>query len=189
MADTRDKLMDVAEELLQTVGYNAFSFHDLADRIGIKSASIHYYFPTKSDLGVAVTSRYRERFHEKLRQITESHDDPMQQLTLCMGLFRQTLGSGRRVCLCGMLSSDMESIPKEVQVEVRKFFEDLEAWIAKVLRRAQKQQLIKLQESPDTTSMAIVATLEGAMLTARTHRSTDRFESACDWILTSLARQ
>ena len=44
MADTRDKLMDLAEELLQTVGYNAFSFHDLADRIGIKTASIHYYF-------------------------------------------------------------------------------------------------------------------------------------------------
>jgi TetR/AcrR family transcriptional repressor of nem operon len=189
MADTRDKLMDLAEELLQTVGYNAFSFHDLADRIGIKTASIHYYFPTKTDLGVAVTSRYRERFQEKLKQITESHDDPMQQLTLCMGLFRQTLATGRRVCLCGMLSSDIESIPKELQAEVRTFFDDLEEWIAKVLRRAQRQQLIKLRESPDATSIAIVATLEGAMLTARTHRSSDRFQAACDWIISSLVQR
>ncbi|HLP85018.1 MAG TPA: TetR/AcrR family transcriptional regulator [Phycisphaerales bacterium] len=189
MADTRDKLMDIAEELLQTVGYNAFSFHDLADRVGIKSASIHYYFPTKTDLGVAVTIRYRERFQRMLKEITESHDDPMQQLKLCMGLFRQTLATGRRVCLCGMLSSDIESIPKELQVEVRTFFDDLEMWIANVLRRAQKLQLVKLRESPEATSIAIVATLEGAMLTARTNRSAARFQAACDWIISSLVQR
>src|SRR4051794_36242328 len=58
---TSDLILDVAQELLQTRGYNAISYQDIADRIGIRKASIHHHFPNKSDLAQALVRRYRQR--------------------------------------------------------------------------------------------------------------------------------
>ena len=61
MADRRSAILDVAERRIRAHGYNGFSFREIADEIGIKSASVHYHFPTKADLAAAVAKRYRER--------------------------------------------------------------------------------------------------------------------------------
>src|SRR5262245_19633759 len=67
--ETLTKILDAAEEMVQTRGYNAVSFRDLAAAVGIKSASIHYYFQNKGDLGVALVKRYVERFAEARQKI------------------------------------------------------------------------------------------------------------------------
>ena len=60
MADknaTKTKIMDTAEGFIVQGGYNAFSFRDIAEAVGIKSASVHYHYPTKADLVSAVMVR------------------------------------------------------------------------------------------------------------------------------------
>ena len=47
----REALLKVAEDKVRKGGYNNFSFREIANEVGIKSASVHYHFKTKADLG------------------------------------------------------------------------------------------------------------------------------------------
>jgi AcrR family transcriptional regulator len=57
MADTRETILRAARTRARAHGYGGLNFRDLATDVGIKSASIHYHFPTKADLGAAVAKR------------------------------------------------------------------------------------------------------------------------------------
>ncbi len=66
MSNTREQLQDRAEHYIRQGGFGSFSFRDLAKDLNIKSASVHYHFPSKSDLGTAVAERYNRRFENAL---------------------------------------------------------------------------------------------------------------------------
>lgn len=183
---TRDRLMDLAELRMQTVGFNAFSYHDLAAEIGIKTSSIHYYFPSKADLAQAVVSRYRTRFNIQLAAISDSGRGSRGMVEGLIDLFQKPLESGKAICLCGMLASDYEAIPEDVRGEVRGFFSDVEAWVVAVLRHAKASGEFGFKGEPETAAMGLVASLEGALLTARTFRQPERFRASAGWILESL---
>jgi AcrR family transcriptional regulator len=57
--DMREAVMTAAKATVQSHGYNALSFRELAKEVGIKSASVHYHFPTKGDLGAALARHVR----------------------------------------------------------------------------------------------------------------------------------
>jgi TetR/AcrR family transcriptional repressor of nem operon len=56
--DTREQIMALGRSTVQAHGYGGLSFRELAKAIGIKSASIHYHFPAKADLGAALVQAY-----------------------------------------------------------------------------------------------------------------------------------
>ncbi len=128
-----EEILGLAQRLIQTRGYNGFSFRDLADEIGIKSASIHYHFPTKADLVREVASRYREEFAEAVAEMQAQSKSSMQILAGYVELFHSTLTTEKRVCLCGMLASEAESLPDTVRQETTQFFQDQEDWLAGIL--------------------------------------------------------
>src|SRR3954464_8698689 len=103
---TGDVILDVAQELLQTRGYNAISYQDIADRIGIRKASVHHHFRNKSDLAHALVRRYRQRWGTFLKQIDEAKADPWKKLERYLGPFQETASSGDRACLCGVLGAE-----------------------------------------------------------------------------------
>src|ERR1043166_1832386 len=63
---TAEQILDLAETLIQTRSYSAFSYQDISDALGLTKASIHYHFPSKAELGVAVIDRYAARFSAAL---------------------------------------------------------------------------------------------------------------------------
>src|SRR5262245_58062883 len=139
--DMATQLLDAAQELAQTRGYNAFSYRDLAERVGIKTASIPYHFPTKGDLGTAVLDRYRQRFLGALAALDEQFPEPQdaaRKLDRYVNLFHGTLKAGNRMCLGGMLAVEYATLPAEVQREVRRFFDDSESWLEKTLADGRK---------------------------------------------------
>src|SRR5215218_10339125 len=115
---TATQILDVAQELAQTRGYNAFSYRDLAERVGIRSASIHHHFPAKGDLGRALVARYRERFSDALRRIGAANGGSAVKLAAYVELFRATYEQGGRLCLGGMFAADLPTLPSEVQEQV-----------------------------------------------------------------------
>ena len=108
--------MDAAEGRIRTAGYNGFSFRDIASDVGVKSSSIHYYFPAKEDLGVAVARRYRERFFESLRNLP---GPPEIRLRAAYGKAMEKDG---QMCLCGVLGTASASLPAQVVLEAKQFF-------------------------------------------------------------------
>lgn len=162
-------ILDVAQDLVQRGGYNAFSYHDLADAIGIKTASIHYYFPTKGDLGKALMKRYTDTVREQLSAIDAQTQDAARKLKLCAEMFAGSLclDSGQ-LCMGCMLASDLVTLPNDVQDEVRAFFADLERWVSSVMREGRVAGTLAYAGTPDKVARAFVAMLQGALIVART---------------------
>lgn len=183
MDDIKERLIEVAQNLIQRRGYNGFSYRDIAAEVGIRSASIHYHFPTKADLGVSVAARYSEQFLGKLHRAAEETDDTSKLLKVFASLFRESLIQEGRICLCGMLGAEVESLPREVAVEVKRFFDASLDWLTGVLRRGKKSGDAARVDTVENEAATIFATLEGAMIIAKGAGNLDLFDKIVDTTL------
>ena len=183
--DTASQILDVAEKLVQVRGFNAFSYADVGGELGITNAALHYHFPTKSALGEAVIARYAIRFMGALTEIDESVPDPLRKLDAYADLYAEVLRS-RRMCLCGMLAADYETLSGGMQGAVTDFFEKNEQWLAAVLQQGRDEGVLNFPGSPLEEARSMVGGLEGAMLIARSFGDIGRFQSATSHLLGAL---
>jgi len=172
-ADTKERIMAAARLTVQDLGYAGLSFRELAKDVGIKSASIHYYFATKGELGVALVSRYTEFYADYLEGLLAEGLDVRSCMARYMDMFGDTLRNGNRMCLAGILGAERNEVPEEVRREVVKFGEMNEAWIARVLemREAADSEDIKRRAG------AIYAAVSGAQLVAHSRGDVAVFEA------------
>lgn len=182
----KTEILDLAQEFIQTRGYNGFSFGDLAERLGVKPAAIHYHFATKSDLARALMRRYRQRLHASLAKLDEQATTPRRKLERYVQLFHATLKPDQRLCLCGMLATELVTLPEPLQDEVRQFFDDNERWLATVLGEGRKSKVLEFEGSSAAAARCIYAALHGAMLSAHTFNDPSRLSTAARWILDAL---
>src|SRR5262245_63327434 len=105
--DKREEILDVSEAMIRDLGFNGFSTRDVADAVGIKAASVHYHFPTKADIGVAVTERYTDRFLEALGDPARFERNARSAVTVFVDSFRRALVRDRKLCLCAVLGADL----------------------------------------------------------------------------------
>src|SRR5512147_332900 len=103
-------ILDVAERLVQTRGFNGFSDADSAEELSVTKASLHYHFRSKAELGEALIDRYTERFAASLGAIAAEDGDPGVALRAYAGLYADVLAD-HRMCLCGMLAAEYETLP------------------------------------------------------------------------------
>lgn len=183
-SDTATRILDCAQQLVQSRGYNAFSFRDLATVVGIKSASIHYYFPTKGDLAEALVVRYREGFNAQLARIERGGSGPRAQLDEYFELIYQSFASNNLICLCGMMATDAASLPPDAQREVRGFFSDNENWLARLLQRGAAE--FHFAGAAPVVAASMFAGVQGAMISAYTFGETARLRRALDWLAATL---
>ena len=171
----REQILSSARQLVQTSGFHAFSYADIAAEVGIRKASIHYYFPAKTDLGREMTACYREEFRQQRRRIDLLTPDAGDQLQQYAHVFRDMLRSrldngGVRVCLCGVLVSEWHGLSEEMQEEVAEFFRENEAWLAGVMDAGRAGGCLRFEGSAALQAQAFLSGLEGAMQTARVYR-------------------
>lgn len=183
---TRTRILDVAERLAQERGYNAFSYADVAAEVGVKTASIHYHFPAKGDLGRELAARYRAAFRARLDPASQIEDDPRRKLARYAQAYLDVLHDGGRMCLCGMLAADVATLPPAVRVEVQGFFAEQEAWLADVLDEGRRRGVLRFEGTADAEARVLVAALEGAMLVARAYGDAGRFQEAVRRLLATL---
>ncbi len=169
-------ILDAAERFARTLGYNGFSFRDVASEVGIKSASVHYHFPTKADLGAAVAVRYTERFFQALGNPDDPEITPEDLLARYRGLYRHALVTDRQMCLCGMLGAEIASLPPGLASEVTRFFERNLDWLTRVVARGADKSAGDARRH----AMTILAALEGALMLARTLDRNDILDQVAD---------
>jgi TetR/AcrR family transcriptional regulator, transcriptional repressor for nem operon len=168
-SNTAEQILDIAQRLIQTRGYSAFSYQDISDVLGIRKASIHYHFPSKTDLGVAVIQRYGDRFAKALDEIAA--DPAASSLTMLdyyISPYFQNASTDDRVCLCGALAGEMMALPEEMRVAVDHIFVSHQLWLADILKRGVDRGEFRLTTSPDKASRLIFGALQGALLVKRT---------------------
>jgi TetR/AcrR family transcriptional regulator, transcriptional repressor for nem operon len=173
--ETKTKLLDTAAALAQTRGFNGFSFHNLAEANNIRTASIHYHFPTKRDLGEALIKRYTDEFEAALGDVSE--DKPEERLKHYVSLFRRTLVK-KRMCLCGMFGAEAAGLPRELGEGVQAFFDLNERWLTSLYQR---MDLTKSEAQ--SRALLTFAALEGAMILARNGENLDAFDKVAKTIV------
>jgi TetR/AcrR family transcriptional repressor of nem operon len=183
---TAQQILDTAEHLVQVRGFNAFSYADVAAELGITKASLHYHFPGKAELGLALISRYTDRFDQALAEIDSGTSGASAKLAAYAKLYGDVL-RGRRMCLCGMLAAEYQTLPKPIREAVVAFFDDNELWLESVLEQGRTDRSLMFDGSARDTARMVVSSLEGAMLVARTYRDPERFQTIAGMMLASLA--
>lgn len=184
-ADTSQRILDVAERLVQTRGFNGFSYADIAGALGITKASLHYHFPTKAELGQRLIERYEARFLDALGAIDRSGVDAREKLRRYAGIYADVLRANR-ICLCGMLASDYATLAKPIKDGVKHFFDRNEDWLVAVLEQGRKAGTLRFTGQPDVIARSLVGSLEGAMMLARSYGEVARFEAVADRLLAEL---
>lgn len=184
-ANTAVRILDIAERLVQTSGFNGFSYADVAAELNLTKASLHYHFAGKADLGEALIRRYAERFAEALAMIDGHVPDARAKLDAYVALYADVLRE-HRMCLCGILAAEYQTLPQAMRDAVVGFFDDNEAWLTSVLARGQARGTLSLCEPPNEAAQMIVSGLEGAMLVACLNCNLERFQSAAGRLLASL---
>jgi TetR/AcrR family transcriptional repressor of nem operon len=162
-SNAREAILAAARRTAQAHGYGGLNFRDLADEVGIKAASIHYYFPSKADLGAAVARRYWEDTVADLESMSARAPDPLRCLRQYPDIFRKSLESDNRMCLCSFMAAEFDDLPDAVKKEVQAFAEVNVAWLSGLLSAA---VVVGAEESKDR-ARAIFAAVAGAQLMAR----------------------
>src|SRR5438270_10797477 len=120
---TAERILDIAQRLVQTRGFNNFSYADVAKELGITTASLHYHFRGKAELGRALITRYAERFGEALDRIDHEIPDARAKLKAYADLYAGVL-EGDRMCMCGVLAAEYQTLPRPMRRAVIGFFDE-----------------------------------------------------------------
>ena len=170
LSTTSDDILACARSLIIAGGYNGFSYADIADVVGIRKASIHHHFPSKVDLVRTLVARYREEAVAGLATLESEVADPLEQLRVYLGYWQACiLDASAPFCVCALLASQFPVLPQEVGLEVRAHFRSLSAWLTSVLERGARGGQIQLVGLPSFEAEAFMATVHGAMLSARAY--------------------
>lgn len=183
---TAARILDVAEVLVQTRGFNGFSYADIAAEMNITKAALHYHFAGKAELGEALISRYAARFADALAAVDSAGAQPAAKLEAYAHLYLDVLRE-QRMCLCGMLAAEYQTLPEPMRAAVLRFFDANETWLQEVLEHGRAAGALHFGGSARDTARMIIGSLEGAMLVARPYGDTARFEAATRNILVALA--
>ena len=168
MPSTSDKILDIAQSLIVAGGYNGFSYADISNAIGIRKASIHHHFPAKAELIAVLVDRYTKQAEAGLQSLCEQAASPADQLRFYIDYWRSCIeNASQPFCVCAMLASEMQMLPDEVASRVRAHFRNLAAWLTSVLQAGVEQGLFQLDKRPEEQAQMLMASVHGAMLSAR----------------------
>jgi TetR/AcrR family transcriptional regulator, transcriptional repressor for nem operon len=185
--DTSKQILDAAERLVQSRGFNGFSYAHVAAELHITKAALHYHFAGKGELGEALIARYAARFADALASVELRIHDAPSRLDAYADLYLDVLRN-KRMCLCGMLAAEYETLPAPMQDTVVRFFAENEAWLTRVLEQGQAEGNLQVEGPPSEVARMIISGLEGAMLVARPLDDVAGFQAVAHHLLASLRR-
>jgi TetR/AcrR family transcriptional repressor of nem operon len=170
LSNKSDEIVACARTLLIAGGYNGFSYADIAGVVGIRKASIHHHFPSKVNLVQTLVKEHREAAEAGLADLARAVGQPLELLRAYIGYWSACIeDASAPFCVCAMLASELPILPEEVALEVRAYFRFLSGWLASVLERGVGQGTIRLAQSAQVEAEALMATVHGAMLSARAY--------------------
>jgi TetR/AcrR family transcriptional repressor of nem operon len=170
---SKELILAAARRAAQAHGYGGLNFRDLAAEVGIKAASIHYHFPSKAALGAAVAQRYWQDTAAALEAMSAKSADPAEALRQYPSIFRVSLESGNRMCLCSFMAAEYDDLPDAVKAEVQAFTDVNVAWLAKVLAANSQAGAEQMKDR----AQAIFAAVAGAQLVARSRADISLYDA------------
>ena len=187
LSSTAAQIVASARALLSTRGYNGFSYADIAETVGISKPSIHHHFPSKAALVRHVVEAYRAEAQDGMAALRDQVADPLARLQAWTHYLQTCIRDGSLpFCICAMLATEMPTIPDEVGAVVRGHFDDLSGWLAALLAEGARSGQFRLHAEPPTEALAFMASIHGAMISARAYQDPALFAAISDSLVARL---
>jgi len=187
-ATTAEEILHCARTLIVRGGYNSFSYADVAKVVGIRNASIHHHFPSKADLVRALVAQYREEAAAGIAALESKIADPLAQLRAYVGYWEACIADATNpFCVCALLAGEIPVLPEAVAAEVRAHFRKLSGWLTAVMKRGAAEGRLVLTGTPRGEAELFMATVHGAMLSARAYGDPAAFAAVTRPLLKRLA--
>lgn len=168
--NTAQEILNCARSLIVLGGYNGFSYADIAKVVGVRNATIHHHFASKSVLARTLVANYREEVQLGMAELERNVPEPAEQLRAYIQYWESCIANNTApFCVCALLATEMPNLPEEVALEVRTHFKTLSTWLATVLERGAAQGKVRLTTSAKIEAESLMATVHGAMLSARAY--------------------
>lgn len=177
MSDTRTKILDVAEELVQSVGVNAMSYKHISDAVGIRKASIHHHFSKKEDLVDELLHRCQGSYGAHYSSIVEGKGSAPEKLQKLAEVFKDGLCS-EKLCLVGSISTDKNTLQETSCKILENTIEKTVTIFSKVFHQGQEEESLSFAGSADEAAYAFLTFLVGAQIVARAYGGEKMFEKA-----------
>ncbi len=181
MNETAQRIITSAEAMIREGGYYGFSFRQIADELSIKSASVHYHFPTKEALGSAVAENYTERFVQQLGDFSDQG-----AIQHYLGLFTASLKNDGRACLCGILAGEAGKIPESLRIALQEFSQKNVTWLQGAFAQLHPQWTA---EECRKAAMIFFSSLEGAMVFAALNNRPEHLTEIGESLLQFLSKK
>ena len=165
--NSKRTIMNMAEALLQDKGFNGFSYAHIASELGVKNAAIHYHFPTKEDLSIAVIRRYRERFQLWINNSRVKDLAPEKKLDWFFSIYSDMRADQGKVCLVGSMEAEFNTIPEGLQAEVGALHKELLGWLEATLSEGKEAGIFHFHGTPSSKAALILSSVQGALQMAR----------------------
>lgn len=195
----KDQILKTTKSLLQKYSYNYVSFQQIADQLGIKKASLYYYFPSKAALGLTVLQEYRSNIKKIVTDYDAIEQNPSKKLESYFWFFKRILNSGDNICLAGIMSAEYHTFDHNIkkndkdnetdlaiQVELKEMFEEHFTWLTKLLKDGRQSGEFQFNGTASNKAMLIESTVQGAMLLSRMLGKTEHYLNVTKQIKTDL---
>lgn len=158
--------MDTAEDIVRSRGYNGFSYADIASVLDVSKAALHHHYPSKVDLGMALIDRFTDAVLGYLHSLNDSTPNHLDRLSAYVAIYDGALDENK-MCLCGLMAAEHETLAPEMQEKLSKFFDGHTAWLSDVLENGRRKNELVYNGSVDAHAKLILATLQGALMIAK----------------------
>ncbi len=186
--EMKERILTSAQRLIQQRGFNGFSYADIAEEVGIRKASLHHHFPTKTDLGVALIEVYSGQLNSALLNISGSSLSADAKLAAYIALYRSSLEADC-MCLGGMLASEALTLDQVMLPGLKRFFARNAEWLTEILVEGRLQQLFTLTGSAADHARLLLSALQGALLIARATGDREAFVQTTSLLVADLMKK
>jgi len=161
---TRFEIISIGDTLLREKGYNAFSFSDISARLNIKNASVHYHFPTKTALGLAIIAEHQKQFEAlKEKNATKS---PLEKLKAFLSIY-DAAKSQNKICLVGSLATDLYTVEEEIQQHMKRLANDILSWVMLILEEGKRKKIFHFTSATRTKALMVITNMLAAVQLTR----------------------
>ncbi|UBM59665.1 TetR/AcrR family transcriptional regulator [Marinilongibacter aquaticus] len=157
--NTREKIIVSGDNLIRKRGFNAFSFSDISKELEIKNASIHYHFPSKTSLLMAIIQKHLLLLEKFKRHVADENSTSKMVKFLSVYALAK---SGGRISILGSLANDYLTFGLEVQTELKLLTDNTLNWLIGTLKEGKKEGLFQYKLDDRTQALTIITKILGA---------------------------
>ncbi|PRY10741.1 TetR/AcrR family transcriptional regulator [Kineococcus rhizosphaerae] len=180
-AGTRQRVLDVAEDLIARKGWSAAGVNEVLTAAGVPTGSFYHHFGSKDAFGRAVLENYFSAYLATMDEIAATPGTPAaQRLMRFWQQFhdKQTIDDCQGRCLVVKLAAEVSDLSETLRATLDEGTTGIIARVEQMLRAGEVDGSLQLDDDPAQLATWLYGSWLGASLLAKTSRDRRALDTA-----------